>query len=171
MKKYCCLLLFVIQFTTNSTAQNSDSLWVRENYYKVEKMLPMRDGISLFTAFYIPKDTTVKHPILLNRTPYTCSPYGEDKFIGPFMWRITPDSAKGGTCVVYPKDGDHNLAIKWASDNGIAVNPDFTTYDPNALNFTSADDFLDAARKYQNKNSYTIERDEVINGKKNRSLC
>lgn len=80
MKKYCCLLLFVIQFTTNSTAQNSDSLWVRENYYKVEKMLPMRDGISLFTAFYIPKDTTVKHPILLNRTPYTCSPYGEDKF-------------------------------------------------------------------------------------------
>ncbi len=92
--------------------------------------------------------------------------YGEDKFIGPFMWRITPDSAKGGTCVVYPKDGDHNIAIKWASDNGIAVNPDFTTYDPNALNFTSADDFLDAARKFQNKNSYTIERDEVVNGKK-----
>jgi len=40
----------------------------------------MRDGINLFTAFYIPKDSSVKHPILLNRTPYTCSPYGEDKF-------------------------------------------------------------------------------------------
>ncbi len=80
MKKYFCLLLFSILFITNITAQNSDSLWVRENYYKVEKMLPMRDGINLFTAFYIPKDTTVKHPILLNRTPYTCSPYGEDKF-------------------------------------------------------------------------------------------
>ncbi len=80
MKKYFCLLLFVILFITQLTAQNSDSLWVRENYYKVEKMLPMRDGISLFTAFYIPKDSSVKHPILLNRTPYSFSPYGENNF-------------------------------------------------------------------------------------------
>lgn len=80
MKKYFCLLLSALLFTINIIAQNTDSLWVRENYYKVEKLLPMRDGISLFTAFYIPKDTTAKHPILLNRTPYSCSPYGEDKF-------------------------------------------------------------------------------------------
>ena len=40
----------------------------------------MRDGIGLFTAFYIPKDSSVKHPILMTRTPYSCSPYGEDKF-------------------------------------------------------------------------------------------
>ena len=80
MKKYFILFGLSILCITNITAQNSDSLWVRENYYKVEKMLPMRDGISLFTAFYIPKDSSVKHPILLNRTPYTCYPYGEDKF-------------------------------------------------------------------------------------------
>ena len=80
MKKYFCLPLFFVLFITNLTAQNSDSIWVRENYYKVEKMLPMRDGISLFTAFYIPKDSSVKHPILLNRTPYSCSPYGENNF-------------------------------------------------------------------------------------------
>ncbi|MBC8173290.1 MAG: OmpA family protein [Chitinophagales bacterium] len=92
--------------------------------------------------------------------------YGEDKFIGPNIWRLTPDSARGGICVVYPKDGDHNLAIKWASDNGIAVNPDFETYDPSALNFASAEDFLDASRKYQNKGSYIIDRPEVVNGKK-----
>ena len=61
-------------------AQNTDSVWLRENYYKIERMLPMRDGIKLFTAFYIPKDSSTKHPILFNRTPYTCSPYGEDKF-------------------------------------------------------------------------------------------
>ena len=79
MKKYFILLGLLILCTTNITAQNSDSLWVRENYYKVEKMLPMRDGISLFTAFYIPKDSSVKHPILLNRTPYSCYPYGDDK--------------------------------------------------------------------------------------------
>ncbi len=80
MKKYFFSTTFFILFATNLIGQNSDSLWVRENYYKVEKMLPMRDGIELFTAFYIPKDSTEKHPILLNRTPYSCSPYGEDKF-------------------------------------------------------------------------------------------
>jgi putative CocE/NonD family hydrolase len=80
MKKYFSLLCFSIVFTVSSFAQNTDSLWVREHYYKIERMLPMRDGINLFTAFYIPKDSSVKHPILLNRTPYTCSPYGEDKF-------------------------------------------------------------------------------------------
>lgn len=42
----------------------------------------MRDGIKLFTAIYIPKDTTEKHPILMKRTPYSCAPYGEDKFQG-----------------------------------------------------------------------------------------
>ncbi|MFZ1371811.1 MAG: CocE/NonD family hydrolase, partial [Ferruginibacter sp.] len=80
MKKYFTGFCFFVLFVPGLSAQNIDSLWVRENYYKVEKMLPMRDGISLFTAFYIPKDSSVKHPILLNRTPYSCSPYGADKF-------------------------------------------------------------------------------------------
>jgi putative CocE/NonD family hydrolase len=80
MKKYFTGFSFFVLFIPVLSAQNSDSIWVRENYYKVEKMLPMRDGISLFTAFYIPKDSSVKHPILLNRTPYSCSPYGDDKF-------------------------------------------------------------------------------------------
>ena len=79
MKKHFPLLCFLALFVCGVSAQNSDSLWVTQNYYKVEKMLPMRDGKSLFTAFYIPKDSSVKHPILLNRTPYSCSPYGEDK--------------------------------------------------------------------------------------------
>ena len=80
MKKYF-LLLCIFSFSFSAiTAQNADSAWVRENYYKIERMLPMRDGIRLFTAFYIPKDSSTKHPILFNRTPYTCSPYGEDKF-------------------------------------------------------------------------------------------
>ncbi len=40
----------------------------------------MRDGIKLFTAIYIPKDTTEDHPILMTRTPYSCAPYGENNF-------------------------------------------------------------------------------------------
>jgi uncharacterized protein len=78
MKKYFLPLLFFSFFITNGMAQNADSIWVRENYYKIERMVPMRDGIKLFTAFYIPKDSSQKHPLLFNRTPYTCQPYGEE---------------------------------------------------------------------------------------------
>lgn len=71
------LLLFILQ----ARAQNSqDSAWIRDNYYKIERMVPMRDGVKLFTSIYIPKDTTEKHPILLRRTPYSCAPYGEDRW-------------------------------------------------------------------------------------------
>ncbi|MFM2325832.1 MAG: hypothetical protein RIR31_34, partial [Bacteroidota bacterium] len=80
MKKYFFSLLFFFVTLLQLTAQNTDSIWVRDNYYKIERMIPMRDGAKLFTAFYIPKDSSEKHPILFNRTPYTCTPYGEDKF-------------------------------------------------------------------------------------------
>ena len=43
-------------------------------------MVPMRDGVKLFTSVYIPKDNSERHPILMNRTPYSCSPYGENEF-------------------------------------------------------------------------------------------
>ena len=62
-------------------AQNTDSAWFVNNYTKMEKYITMRDGVKLFTSFYIPKDTTEKHPFLMTRTPYSCAPYGEGKFI------------------------------------------------------------------------------------------
>ena len=59
---------------------SQDSTWVRDNYTKKELYITMRDGVKLFTAIYLPKDATEKHPILINRTPYSCSPYGEQNF-------------------------------------------------------------------------------------------
>ena len=79
MQKTSLLLVLAISLLKVG-AQNKDSIWVRENYSKMERMVPMRDGVKLFTAFYTPKDTSVQHPILFNRTPYSCYPYGEDKF-------------------------------------------------------------------------------------------
>ncbi|MEO6252864.1 MAG: CocE/NonD family hydrolase [Ferruginibacter sp.] len=78
MKKYFFLLCFSVFCITSIKAQNQDSVWFTQNYYKVEKMIPMRDGIKLYTVFYIPKDSSVKHPVLLGRTPYSCAPYGEN---------------------------------------------------------------------------------------------
>lgn len=57
---------------------SNNEKWVRDHYYKIERMIPMRDGVKLFTAFYVPKDASQTHPILLNRTPYSCAPYGEN---------------------------------------------------------------------------------------------
>ena len=55
---------------------------LRERYTKLEQLIPMRDGVKLFTAIYMPKDTSKKYPILLNRTPYSVGPYGTDSYTG-----------------------------------------------------------------------------------------
>ena len=59
---------------------NQDSAWFRDNYYKIEKAIPMRDGVKLFTSIYVPKDSTERHPILMERTPYNCAPYGPAEY-------------------------------------------------------------------------------------------
>lgn len=59
---------------------------VRERYTKHEALVPMRDGVRLFTSIYTPKDRKAAYPILLNRTPYTVAPYGIDNYrqaLGP----------------------------------------------------------------------------------------
>ncbi len=74
------LLAFTCIISFSSRSQNTDSTWFVNNYIKMEKYITMRDGVKLFTSFYIPKDQSEKHPFLLTRTPYSCAPYGEDKF-------------------------------------------------------------------------------------------
>ena len=54
---------------------------IKETYNKREVMVRMRDGVSLFTSIYEPKDKSVKHPILMERTCYAVSPYGEDQYM------------------------------------------------------------------------------------------
>ena len=54
---------------------------VSSRYAKREVLIPMRDGVHLFTAIYTPKDTGHAYPILLQRTPYGVSPYGDKAFM------------------------------------------------------------------------------------------
>jgi putative CocE/NonD family hydrolase len=42
-------------------------------------MIPMRDGVRLFTVIYAPRDTTRLHPFVMTRTPYSVGPYGADR--------------------------------------------------------------------------------------------
>jgi putative CocE/NonD family hydrolase len=86
MKKIIHLLFFLfLSITIFAQTNSQDSAWIRDNYTKKEVYIPMRDGIKLFTAIYLPKDATEKHPILMTRTPYSCAPYGEGNFT-PNLW-------------------------------------------------------------------------------------
>ena len=63
-----------------------DESYIRLHYSKHEYMVPMRDGVKLMTSVFVPKDTTKTYPILMKRTPYNVSPYGDDKYparLGP----------------------------------------------------------------------------------------
>ncbi|MGA9997531.1 MAG: CocE/NonD family hydrolase [Pyrinomonadaceae bacterium] len=88
------LLLFVVfpfaSVTQELTPRQRQQLelrdYIKSNYTKREVMIPMRDGVRLFTSIYEPKDTSVKYPIMFDRTPYTVAPYGPDKYapsLGP----------------------------------------------------------------------------------------
>jgi len=137
MQKYTTLLLFLC-LAVITKAQNADSAWVTEHYYKTEKMVPMRDGNKLFTALYIPKDSSVKHPILFNRTPYSCAPYGENK-ISPRLY--------ASYWINYLKEG-YIIAIqdvrgRWMSEG---IFEDIRPFNPNkkGTEFDEASDTYDA---------------------------
>jgi len=89
--------------------------------------------------------------------------FGEDQVMGPASWKQDPKNAIGRCVAGVLRDGDVNILLKWAGDNGIKVNPDETTYDPEAINLIAANDFLDAPNKYIT--GYTERRKMIANGK------
>ncbi|MEZ2443616.1 CocE/NonD family hydrolase [Chitinophaga sp. RCC_12] len=76
MKRFVFMLLGALAVLPAGAQHAGDSVWVKEHYYKEERQIRMRDGVHLFTAIYIPKDSSEKHPVLITRTPYSAAPYG-----------------------------------------------------------------------------------------------
>src|SRR5689334_8865541 len=90
---------FVILTLSVAGQRNDDAAFIRNNYSKTEATIPMRDAVKLYTAIYSPKDTSAAYPIRMERTPYSCSPYGENNFpnyLGP-----NSDLMKGKYIFVY----------------------------------------------------------------------
>ena len=88
------LALFFLTSSALPQTPKPDDFDVKEHYTKYEYRIPMRDGVRLFTAVYVPKDFSRTYPFLINRTPYSVSPYGVDQYrtqLGP-----SPDFDKAG---------------------------------------------------------------------------
>ena len=78
-----CLLIVTSSFCQST---NTSVNFVKENFTKIDTTITMRDGIKLYTIIYIPKDNSEKYPFLMERTPYSVAPYGENNYtrsLGP----------------------------------------------------------------------------------------
>ena len=89
MKNLSAFLL-VFLFLSCKPGANAQLLQgsLKNDFVKQEVYIPMRDGVKLFTAIYVPKDAaaTNTYPFLMERTPYSVNPYGTDNFprrLGP----------------------------------------------------------------------------------------
>ncbi len=112
------LLAFVSTWTVlhaqQPAADAAKEDFVRSHYTKYEYRIPMRDGVKLFTAVYVPKasafaDDPGPYPFMMDRTPYSVSPYGEDKYpprLGP-----SDEFEKGGYIFVY-----QDVRGRWMSE-------------------------------------------------------
>jgi putative CocE/NonD family hydrolase len=86
LKKTPLMFMISLFLSIPIFSQTAEDYKVKENYNKQEVYITMRDGVKLHTTIYSPKDTSKKYPVIMQRTPYSSQPYGEDQFrskIGP----------------------------------------------------------------------------------------
>jgi len=129
------MLLLAFLLTFSGFSQTSEDYKVAENYTKQEVDIAMRDGTKLHTTIYSPKDSSKKYPILMQRTPYSSQPYGEDQFrskIGPNEFLM-----KEGNIIVY-----QDVRGRWMSEG---VYDNMRPYIPNkkGKQFDEASDTYD----------------------------
>ncbi len=103
------LILISCSKTNKSLEAEISETYVSDNYTKKEVDIEMRDGITLHTTIYTPKDISKEYPILMQRTPYSSRPYGEGEFktqIGPNIHLM-----KEGNIIVY-----QDVRGRWLSE-------------------------------------------------------
>ncbi|MFD2587806.1 CocE/NonD family hydrolase [Croceitalea marina] len=115
VSKFTFLFVFaVLLISCGKTTKKTETAevvdtYVQDNYTKKEVDIKMRDGATLHTTIYSPKDKSKEYPILMQRTPYSSRPYGENEFrkqIGPNI-----NLMKEGNIIVY-----QDVRGRWLSE-------------------------------------------------------
>jgi len=133
------LLVVLLSFSALVSAREPEdpelAAYIRAHYTKFEHRISMRDGARLFTAVYVPNDASTTHPILMTRTPYSCKPYGADRYpesLGP-----TREFAEEGYIFVY-----QDVRGRFMSEG------DFVNMRPHVAHKSSADDVDESSDTY-----------------------
>jgi hypothetical protein len=90
----CALIVEVMAQAPAGAPSAPPAYDMKENYTKYEYRITMRDGKRMFTSVLVPKDASKSYPFLMQRTPYSCGPYGVDQY--PTRPSPTEDFAKAG---------------------------------------------------------------------------
>jgi putative CocE/NonD family hydrolase len=129
---------------------NKERVFTEQDYIKKEVLIEMRDGIKLFTSIYTPNDTTQEYPVIIKRTPYSCSPYGSDTL--PAKLSHNPDLVASGYIFVF-----QDVRGRWNSE-GIFENvkPPYSFW-----NADTTDEITDSYDTFD----WLVENLEHFNGK------
>jgi len=123
------LLLFIVSIVPAFAQPGPNpelAKYITDNYAKREVMIPMRDGVKLFTSIYEPNDKSQKYPILMSRTPYSVAPYGDG-----YKTSLGPDElfAKEGYIFVY-----QDVRGRWKSEGTfVDVRPEIAQTKPGTI--------------------------------------
>ena len=102
------LLIIILAYSVDVWAHNGRNVtgeWLKGNYTKLEVMIPMRDGVRLYTAVYEPVLNSEAKPVMLVRTPYSLRPYGFEAGEEPSKDRFAYSSGMWGDLLNYAADG------------------------------------------------------------------
>jgi len=108
------VLMLTFARSQQPVSQAPGEEYIRAHYTKYEYRIPMRDGVRLFTAVYVPKASAFladpgPYPFLMERTPYNVEPYGEDRY--PARLGPSDEFGKSGFIFVY-----QDVRGRWMSE-------------------------------------------------------
>ena len=146
----------VLAAQTTPMADAPPENFVKSHYTKYEYRIPMRDGKKLFTSVYVPKAAAFPadpgpYPFLMDRTPYSVAPYGEDQY--PARLGPSDEFEKGGYIFVF-----QDVRGRWASEG------EFVEMRPHIDDKKSPKDVDDASDTYDTI-EFLLKHVENNNGK------
>ena len=135
MLRLLATAMMLLVCVTAVTAQDITEEWVKRNYTKREVMVPMRDGVRLFTSIYEPVNAAKPTPIIMSRTCYQAGPYGEG--YSRSLWGKLANYARERYVIVF-----QDVRGKWMSEG------EFVDVRPFIENKTSNKDIDEASDTY-----------------------